>query len=149
MLLLASISFLPLKVEVQPIDTCFISIFSLKYAMCTVPKWFNAVATIVHFANMIQLQCKVCNVIQYGCNDCAFFKRETNWFAHFITYSLQYFAPCNIYCCKSSLVLHALPFGDLFLPFIKTSQSLCKTATGRAKKIFSCPTFAALYMRVI
>ena len=137
------------EAEARPTDTCFLPICSLKYAMRTVAKWFNAVARIAHRCKVIQLQCNTLHrlCLLQTCNQliCSFH--------HLLRASMPqhatYIALCKAYCCKSSLVLNALPFGDLYLLFLKTFRSLCKTTTGQAKKKYDCPTFAALFMRVI
>ena len=134
MLFLAQISFLSLKAEARPTDTCFLPICSLKYAMRTVAKWFNAVARIAHRCKVIQLQCNTLHrlCVLQTCNQliCSFH--------HLLRASMPqhatYIALCKAYCCKSSLVLNALPFGDLYLLFLKTFRSLCKMTTGQAKK---------------
>ena len=95
-------------------------------------------------------------VIQCGCTDCAPLQSDSiamQYVAPIVRFAnLQpidllisspgpcqhatacYIALCKAYCCKSSLVLNALPFGDLYLLFLKTFRSLCKMTTGQAKK---------------
>ena len=103
------------------------------HGLRTVAKWFN------------------CNAIR--CTDCAFCKRATNWFAHFIT--------CSVLACYSMLhctlqsILLQIPSGFtctaiwwLISPLPKNfSVSLQNDHWPSQKK--DCPTFAALYMRVI
>ena len=123
MLFLAQISFLSLKAEARPTDTCFLPICSLKYAMRTFAKWFNAVARIAHRCKVIQLQCNTLHrlCLLQTCNQliCSFHHLLR---ASMPQHATLHLALCNAYCWKSHLVLHALPFGDLYLLFLKTKK---------------------------
>ena len=143
-------SFLISKAEVQPMDTCFLPIFSLK---CS-----NA---------------HRCKVIQCICTDCAL-QRATNWFADFITCSVHCTVQHILLQVLSDLnALHTVPFGDKFnfLTSLQASKlrynpahysltGLRCRATSAAKNFwvlshpihapiynFGCPAFAALVFK--
>ena len=107
------------------------------HGLRTVAKWFN------------------CNAIR--CADCALCKPATNWFAHFITCSVLacYIAFCTlhcIYCAYCHKILSGFTYTAiwwLISPLPKNISVSLQNDHWPSQKKYDCPTFAALFMRVI